>query len=170
MTKMKTKECDSVRRLLPLLVGGDLPESKTVILRTHLEKCADCGGEYDLYLFSLRESKAFLSRESRDWPEAEWRRTVQEAVNQPASRTSLTIKRPLVRKSWAYAAGLLVVVMLGLFILQSRFRENPPGTKPGSTAVPETGQEIVAVTIVSPESGLKVNWFLNKNFEWEDNK
>jgi anti-sigma factor RsiW len=168
--RIKVKECKRVRGLLPLLVGGDLPESKAAALRTHLEGCAACQREYEVHLFAHRQAKAWLGKERRDWHEADWRRTVHGAVNQAVPRGSLTVIRPFVRKTWAYAAGLLAVVMLGIFLLQPQLGRKQAKIKPGITAGPETGQEVVAVTIVSPKSGLKINWFLNKNFEWEDIK
>jgi hypothetical protein len=168
--KIKVKECQRVRRLLPLLVGDDLPESKAVALRSHLEGCAACRQEYEVYLFAHRQTGVWLEKERRDWQEADWRRTVHGAVNRTVSRGGLAVIRPFVQKTWAYAAGLLAVVMLGILLLLPRFGEKQAGTKPGIATGPGADQEVVAITIVSPKSGLKINWFLNKNFEWEDIK
>jgi len=168
--KMKVNQCKRVRRLLPLLVGDDLPEPKAAALRSHLEGCAACRQEYDKYLFAHRQTGAWLGKERRDWQEADWRRAVHGAVNRAVPRGSLAVIRPFVRKTWAYAAGLLAVVMLGVLLLLPRFGGKQAGTKPGITTGPGADQEVVAVTIVSPKSGLKINWFLNKNFEWEDIK
>ncbi|MGB8952683.1 MAG: zf-HC2 domain-containing protein [Candidatus Aminicenantales bacterium] len=34
----------------------------------------------------------------------------------------------------------------------------------------ESGQDILSVTFVSKETGLRIVWLLNKNFEWEEDK
>jgi hypothetical protein len=44
-----------------------------------------------------------------------------------------------------------------------------PATRPKEPAAAqkEASQDVVSVTLVSQDSGLKVVWFLNRNFEWK---
>lgn len=43
-------------------------------------------------------------------------------------------------------------------------------TQAVSPAQKETGQDVLSMTFVSQETGLRIVWFFNKNFEWEDKK
>lgn len=167
--------CRNVRRLLPLMVGDDLPESKQAAITSHLEKCPGCRQEYDIYIASNKAAKTWLAKERIEWNDFEWQRVVRTACQKSTSK-----KRPLwsFKKSWAYASIVGVVVMLGLLIFQPQFTRKPPGPTPGVTTVTQThpleiethlpSQEIVAVKLVSRKTGVKIHWFLNKNFNMEE--
>jgi len=72
---------------------------------------------------------------------------------------------------WAAASAL--GAFLGLVVLGVLFngparptRRSPNGD--GAAAAPGAArQDKVAITMVSPETGLQVVWFLDKNFDWK---
>ena len=107
--------CRNVRRLLPLMPGDDLPESKQAAITSHLEKCPGCRQEYDIHIASNQAVKKWLGKERLEWNDFEWQRVVRTACQESAPE-----KRPKVfgsfKKSWVYASMVGVVVMLCLII------------------------------------------------------
>lgn len=166
-------KCKKVRRLLPLMVGDDLPPSKAAAVTSHLEKCPKCREEYDMCMASFQAVKTSLDRDRMEWVEADWQRAINRAIH-----TNETKDRPKIRfkKVWAYSLMAGAVVILALFIFRpyfTHFNGQPSGKKPQPAAAKETQtqeQEIVSMTLVSKKTGLKIKWFLNKNFDLEDKK
>jgi hypothetical protein len=77
----------------------------------------------------------------------------------------------------AFAFGLaLLVFAAGLFLLNKRppfkSEERPvsPGRSQRTAQQKPEGQDVLSMTIVSRETGLKIVWFFNKNFEWKENQ
>jgi len=169
--------CPKVRRLLPLMPGNDLPESKQADITSHLEKCTGCRQEYDIHIASNQAVKTWLDTERIQWNDFEWQRVVRTACQESAPEKRKPGFWPL-KKSWSYASLVGVVVVLGLIIFRPQFTRKPPGAAPGAAAITETqllesktlqqSQEIVAVKLVSRETGVKIHWFLNKNFNMEE--
>lgn len=166
-------KCKRVRRLLPLMVGEDLAPSKAAAVTSHLEKCPKCREDYDIHMASHQAVKASLNRDRIEWFEADWQRAIHSAI-----RINETKERPkiFIKKVWAYSLMAGAVVILGLLIFRPYFTHfigRPSGKKPQITAAKETQspeQEIVSMTLVSKKTGLKIKWFLNKNFDMEDKK
>ena len=90
------------------------------------------------------------------------------------------------RKQWgvrlvqkpAFAFGLaLLLFAAGALWLQKKLPLRPEERgvlqARSQTAVQRSGepagQDVLSMTIVSQETGLKIVWFFNKNFEWKEN-
>ena len=82
------------------------------------------------------------------------------------------------KKVWAYSLiGVLAVALTLLFIIRPSIIQKKMGlgsekfteeqTQLFRSSPEEFKQEVVSMTIVSQETGLKIVWFLNKNFELE---
>ena len=150
-----------------------MPPSKAAAVTFHLEKCPRCRKEYDMHMASHQAVKASLNRDRIEWVEADWQRAIHSAthINEIKDRPKIFIK-----KVWAYSLMAGAVVILGLLISRPYFTHfigKPSEKKPQITAAKETQtteQEIVSMTLVSKKTGLKVKWFLNKNFDLEDKK
>ena len=58
--------------------------------------------------------------------------------------------------------------MLGTLLKDGRVGQ-APGASFAVPAIAEADrkQDVISVTMVSPESGLQVVWFLDKNFDWK---
>jgi hypothetical protein len=55
-------------------------------------------------------------------------------------------------------------VVLTLFVVRPSFIEEGTGSGEGMLAQ----QEVISMTMVSQETGLKIVWFFNKNFELKE--
>jgi len=72
------------------------------------------------------------------------------------------------RVAWpGWAAASAAGVLIGFVILSVLFRGSVPG--PVRTASPAAAheQDVVSMTMVSPETGLQIVWFLDKNFDYK---
>jgi anti-sigma factor RsiW len=173
--------CRHVQKWLPLVVGGDLSPAKTAAVERHLKTCAGCRAEQALYQESLFMAKRWFGGDRLIWSESDWRRVVRRAVDRRAERTSPSSLAPWpYKKSLAWvlmAASCLVLVFLfirpsGLSKLTglesarlAEMRREPlwaPEIKPA--------QDVVSMTMVTPDSGITIVWFMNKNFDLEDNR
>ena len=172
--------CRNVKKWLPLFVGGDLGGKKTAAVEKHLGTCAGCREEWARDRESLGQAKRWMKSETAAWSETDWRMVVRKAVDRPERRTDRSPLAP-----WPYqkslAWGLMAasaVFLVFLFILPSgltkltgldsvrlaEIRHEPlwdHGQKPE--------QDVVSMTLVTPDSGIKIVWFMNKNFDLEDN-
>ncbi len=169
--------CKKVQRLLPLMAGSEIPKLKILSLKAHLEKCPECRQEYDSYILSLEKTKEWLAKDSKDWEESDWQRALQRALKDNKPEVSPFVPWSF-KKVWAYSlAGMLAVVLTLLFIIRPSIIPKKMGL--GSekfteeqaqlfrSSPEESKQEVVSMTFVSQETGLKIVWFLNKNFELE---
>lgn len=173
-------KCKKIRSRLPLMVGSDLSASKVEAVRSHLIKCPACQQEYDAYALSLEKTKEWLEKDRQDWEEREWQQMVQVAVQQKRPAISPLAPWPF-RKAWAYALmGVLSAALVFLFVIKPfNFRE---GILPDSEllsrtqarlsggAFQESPQEVVKMTMILPETGQKIIWIFDKNFELEVKK
>jgi anti-sigma factor RsiW len=169
--------CHAAKKRISLFVGGELAEAKSEKVRRHLAACPDCRADAE----ELERSRLAVrgmagAGAGGDWTAAEWSRMIRTITEAPdASRI-----RPAVFKLRPILAGALgVLVMAGLLILQKELR-SPAAPETGSFAVtrqdaqpvipppvPTKDPDVTSVTIVSPDSGLKILWFYNKKFEWQ---
>ena len=167
--------CKKVKKLLPLLAGNDLTEKKTRTVKAHLETCAACRKEAQEIALALHAAKDLARTEAlRDWTDAEWRRLLSRVTGVKVEKR----KTPwgLVQKP-GFAFGLaLLVFAAGIFLLNKRLpfkSEEPPvslGQSQRTAQQKPVGQDVLSMTIVSQETGLKIVWFFNKNFEWKENQ
>lgn len=172
--------CKKVRRWLPLMVGKDLSPSKISSIKAHLEKCPECQREFDSYSLALEKTKEWLERDRKEWLESEWQRTVQKAVKEKKSVISPLAPWPF-KRAWAFALmGVLAVGLTLLFVMKpfylgewitpdSELLSRTQAQLLGS-AFQESQQEVVKMTMVLPETGQKIVWFFDKNFELEVKK
>jgi len=64
----------------------------------------------------------------------------------------------------------VISIVISIFWLgPSLFRERPVLQSDAAVIKQTLPQEVVEMTLVSRETGLKVKWFLNKNFNLEEN-
>ncbi len=167
--------CKRVQKLLPLFVGEDLSPRKMSEVRIHLDKCSACLKEYETYEMSLIQTKRLLVRERKDWEDKEWELAIQRAVIDKPTRVSSLMPWPY-KKSWAYALMALLVVVLTFFVIRSANVDidEQTGTvtskAPSGILVKEPQQQVVSLTMVSSETGLKMAWFFNRDFNFEEEK
>ncbi len=169
--------CKKVQRLLPLMAGSEIHQSKILSLKAHLEECPECRQEYDSYILSLEKTKEWLAKDRKDWEESDWKRALRTAIKDKEPEVSPLVPRPF-KKVWAYSLiGVLSVALTLLLIIwpsitQEKMglgseRFSPEQAQLFRSSPEESEQEVVSMTIVSQETGLKIVWFLNKNFELE---
>jgi hypothetical protein len=172
--------CKKLRRLLPLMVGYDIPSSKISAMKRHIERCQACQREYYSYLKSTKKIGELLLQDRIDWEDKEWQRIVQKAVKEEKQTTTSLAPWPF-HKAWAYALiAILVTALSFFFILNSSFLKEklsaeyqtiPETQKKIFKIHPETHeQDVISMTIISKESGLKIVWFLNKHYKLEVQK
>ncbi len=173
-------KCKKIRHWLPLMVGLDLSEHKVKAVKSHLVKCTGCQQEYDAYVLSLEKTKEWLEEDKQNWEEREWQQAVQNAVKQKKPAISPFAPWPFT-KTWAYSLmGVLAAALLFLFVIKPfNLRE---GIAPESemfartqaqllrSAFQESPQEVVKMTMVLPETGQKIIWIFDKNFDLEVKK
>ncbi len=166
--------CKKVRRLLPLLVGGDLLSKKSEAVLSHIEKCPKCKQEFSTYDFSIKKIKHWLGEDQMDWPEFEWKKAIQEATKEKKTSFSPSFAPWPFKTVWAYVLMAAFGIALALFVIKpSPFKQRIGlefQEKISKDLVQESAQEVVSMTIVSKESGLKIVWFFNKNFDLEVKK
>jgi len=169
--------CKKVRRLLPLMAGSEIPKPKILSLKAHLEECSKCRQEYDSYVLSLEKAKEWLAKDRKDWEESDWQQALQRAIKDKKPEVRPLVPWPF-KKVWAYSfIGIVVVALTLLFIIRPSIMQKKMGL--GSEKFTqeqaqllrsfqeESEQDVVSMTLVSKETGLKIVWFLNKNFELE---
>lgn len=168
--------CKKVQRLIPLMAGDELAGPKALKVRTHLSRCPLCRREYEKYVFLVQKTRKWLAEDRVDWENREWRQTLKEVIREKGSERHSMVPWPF-PKGWAFA------LMAGAVLLITALVVRPPivekiGLKPryedgarveALEAAKESGQqEVVSMTMVSKETGLKIVWFFNKNFELEE--
>jgi hypothetical protein len=152
--------CRKVRKALPLMAGGDLPARKARTLQAHVEGCALCREELEEYRSAIGWVRdAARAEGAGEWSEGEWKALMARVAGGRPGRKS---PAPGLRPRWALASGLAAVAVLAFLVV----RITNTGFKPEG-APPAAGPDVVSVTMVSQETGLKVVWFFNKNFDWK---
>jgi hypothetical protein len=159
------------------MAGSEIPESKILSLKAHLEKCAECRQEYDSYKLSLEKAKEWLAEDRRDWEENDWQLALRRAIKDKEPIVVPPIRWSF-KKAWVYSLlGVLAIALTLLLIIRPSIvqKEMGLGSEKFSkeqaqlfkNSPEESEQEVVSMTLVSKETGLKIVWFLNKNFELE---
>lgn len=162
------------------MVGSDISPSKVSSIKAHLEKCPECQQEYDSYSLALEKTKEWLEEDKRNWVEREWQQVIREAVKEQRSVISPLAPWPF-KKVWAFTLMGVLAVALTLLLVIKPFSIGE-GIAPDSellsrsqaqllgSAFQESQQEVVRMTMVLPETGQKIIWFFDKNFELEVKK
>jgi len=135
----------------------------------HLKSCSRCQDEYNSYIQSLGKTKEWLAKERREWEEKEWQQAVRNAIREKPLKVSPLVPWPF-RKVWAYAVMAVLVIGLTFFLVRPSFIKEGVGPGTDALAKEKPEQDIISMTMVSKETGLKIVWFFNKNFELEEKK
>ena len=133
-------------------------------------KQAGQSGKYRPLLDNLR---AIARSEERDWEEEDWQRALRRATaGEPGEPRPQRHPRPV----WAWAYATAVIILLGAAAVTTRsfFRAAGPalmarvGPASGGGSAGPARQDQLAVTLVSAESGLRVYWYFDKEFDWKE--
>jgi len=189
--------CRTIRKRIPLFVGGELSASKSARVKRHLVSCPECRTEAE----EIERSRAAVREMARageagDFSPAEWRRMIRQ-ITGVASTLSTSFPSiddfservlgkvesvdatPAFRLRPVLAAALGVLAVAGLFLFQKELR-SPAAPETGSfaaagaeaqpilpPAAPTKNPDVTSVTIRAPETGASIIWFYNKKFEWQ---
>ncbi|MGD9345996.1 MAG: zf-HC2 domain-containing protein [Candidatus Aminicenantes bacterium] len=169
--------CKRIRKYLPLYVASDLSLKKKKKVQIHLGFCVSCQKEYEAYARSVKITKEWLEDSAITWADTDWKRTVIKAHREKSEALTGFEPWPF-KKGWAFAlmgavmAGLVFFVTRPLFLGVKDFSDQTTLAKQqaqhGRGPVIESPQDVVSVTMVSKETGLKVIWVLDKNFNLEE--
>jgi hypothetical protein len=162
------------------MVGSDLSVSKAEAVKSHLVKCRECQQEYDAYVLSLEKTKEWLEEDRQDWEEREWLQVIQNAVEQKKPAISPFAPWPF-KKAWAYSLmGVLAAALVFLLVIEPFYIQEGIAPDSGMFArtqaqltggvFQESPQDVVKMTMILPESGEKIIWIFDKNFELEVKK
>ncbi len=128
----------------------------------------------------LRDNLRAIARsEERDWEDQDWHRALRRAT---AGKSNELRPAPRPRPGWAWAYAAVLVILLGAAAVTFRsfFQAAGPtflarveparstGPARAGGAGSPSHQDRLSVTFVSGESGLRVNWYFDKEFEWEE--
>lgn len=158
-------KCRKVIHFIPLFAGSDLPVKTRKKVNGHLQDCRSCQQEYTEYRSILQQTREWLAKERKDWEEAEWKTTVQSAIEKTEEKRSWLVPWPF-KKGWAFVLMTASAILLSLFVLHPSLVKDKKGRIPFVSAV-ESPPEIVSMRFVSKETGLKINWFFRKDLKLE---
>jgi hypothetical protein len=165
--------CRKAMKLIPLYAGDDLRPRLGRAVRDHIDACPACRRELEDYRQSLARVKAAAGAEAVPvWSEGEWislMARVAGATGAGEARSSVGMR--VFRPRWAAASVLGAFLCLVVLSMLFRGPSLQPGRSPSESgtvvASDRSPQDKVAITLVSPETGLQVVWFFDKNFEWK---
>ena len=169
--------CRKAKELMPLYAGGDLRPRLAARVRAHVDSCPSCWEESREFRAVLARVRAAAGAEGGpEWSEADWRGLMARVAAEARSPREAAGRRraPAHLPRWAPASVLGAVI--GLAVLATLVKDGRIGGRPGSSvagpvaAGADRKQDVISVTMVSPESGLQVVWFLDKNFDWKGDK
>lgn len=165
--------CQKVRQLVPLAAGGDLPRRRARAFRAHLDACPGCRAELERF----RADLAAIAAEAKaagvgDWREPEWRALMARVRSEASGAGPATAGRRSAGRwpRWAPASALGAVAGLALLfaILGGPGPERTAPAGDGSGRASEAKpQDVLTMTMVSPETGLQIFWFFDRNFDYK---
>jgi len=158
-------KCRKVTRLIPLFAGSDLPAKTREKVQRHLQDCRNCQQEYTVYQSILQQTREWLVQERKEWEEAEWKTTVQTAIEKAEEKRSWLVPWPF-KKGWAFMLMAATAVLLSFFIFHPSLIKDNIGRALTLSAV-DPQPEIVSMKLVSKETGLKISWFFHKDLKLE---
>lgn len=166
--------CRKVKTLIPLFAGDDLRPGRARAVRSHIEDCPGCQRELEDYRQTLTRLKAAAKAERvPDWGEGEWKALITRATAGAGEAGEAMTGRGarILKPSWAAASVLgafLCLIVLGVLFRGPSLQSGRTPSEGRTTRAAENAkQDKVTVTMVSPETGLQVVWFLDKNFDWK---
>ncbi len=178
--------CRRTRRLLPLFAGGDLPERRARRVQIHVETCADCRRELEEYQRAVRVvADAVRVTPAGDWTPGEWRAVMDRVAKEKREPRDRAAAAPAPASKWvpAFASAATVVVVVAISLLLKDSPIKTAGTQPGpgmtnqqsaskkggpaAAAQDSSKQDVLTMTLVSPDTGLQVVWVFNRDFDWK---
>jgi anti-sigma factor RsiW len=164
--------CRKIHKLIPLAAGDDLRPGQARAVMSHIDACPACRKELADFRRAMGEIRAAANAErAAEWSSGEWD-TLMSRVNEAAKNArdiEGRARRPVLRPRWVAASAL--GAFLGLIVLSVLFNGPAPRTQRSRDgAAVASRQDKVAITMVSPETGLQVVWFLDKNFDWKGDR
>ncbi len=157
--------CRKVKRWLPLYLGEELSIRKQQDMQEHLLSCPACQEQQADYLDAVGQSRRFLQRQELNWNENVWKKAVETATSQENISRKVLLPWPY-KPVAAYA--LMAVFAAAMTVLVVRPSFVPSQVPESNVQVEPDTQDVVAVTLVSRDTGLKVQWFFNRNFNLEE--
>lgn len=172
-------KCKNIKKYLPLYIGADLSPEKEKAVRAHLDTCGECQKDYEVYIRSLKKAREWLSECEVAWEEEEWRQAVRNVKAEESKSLPGFAPWPF-KGGWAIAVMAAVMVVVVFFVTRPLYLgvEDIPGQTVLSKRHPQhevgavfkSPQDVVSMTMVSKDTGFKVVWILNKNFNLEENE
>ena len=99
--------------------------------------------------------------------EKEWQSDVKKAVNSSSFKKRIFI--PLSFKpAWAVSAVLVIVMAFSVLIMNPTFIKKENRASQSLALQSGESQKAVEITLVSQETGHKIKWILNKEFNLEE--
>ncbi len=171
--------CHDTKKARLFFLEGELPARKARRLKKHLESCPSCRTELKELESILQGLRGVAREEEQDWTDSEWRSLLARITAEPI-RGRRPVFRGSPRLAWAFGILFFCLVALSIVLFKPVFKDalSPlPGERIGTSpaAIPSAGateeplsQNRLSVTLVSNESGLRVYWYFNKNFDWKE--
>jgi hypothetical protein len=166
--------CRKIHKLIPLAAGDDLRPRQARAVMSHIDACPACRKELADFRRAMGEIRAAAKAERpAEWSAGEWD-TVMSRVNEVAKEARAGEGQAPGRVLWPrWAAASALGAFLCLIVLSVLFNGPAPQTqrpRNGDAAAVAARQDKVAITMVSPETGLQVVWFLDRNFDWKGDR
>jgi anti-sigma factor RsiW len=168
--------CHETKNARLLFLEGELPARKARRLKKHLLSCPVCRTELKELESLLEGLRAVARDEERDWTDSEWSSLLAKVTAEP-----IRGRRPVFhgspRLAWAFGILFFCLVALSIVLFKPVYKnavsslpgERVSASSAGAVEAP-LSQNRLSVTLVSNESGLRVYWYFNKNFDWEEEK
>ncbi len=168
--------CKGIRKQIPLLVGRELSAKQDLRVKAHLDRCPGCRQEAQDMAAALEAAKGLAHEEGlRDWTDTEWRQMLRAltAVDfDRRPRFERLVRRPV------FASGLALLIFAATLLWLTK---NPPlklgdrlpqarSQTAGERPKESGAQDVISMTLVSQETGLKIVWFFDNKFEWKENQ
>ena len=155
--------CRKAQKWLSLYSGGDLPIRKSRKIEIHIQNCGSCGRELQAFQKSLNTARNLMRDSSVLGSQAAWDRALVRA-QAPRSRDRVLFS---VKPVWTYAA-LAVLAAALTFLVVKPLPDLESYSLNQAVSASASSQDVISMTLVSKETGLKVQWFLNRNFSLKE--
>lgn len=160
--------CGKARKLIPLLVGGDLRAHAAARTTAHVERCDACRRYLEETESALTRLRAEAARRTPRWKPGEFEGLVAEATSRAAGTAAAERRRPFIFKPAPAAALVMSAVLLTLVLFdRTSRRPSPSVVGPSGESAEARPKQVISMVLVSPDSGLQVTWFLDSDFEWK---
>ena len=100
-----------------------------------------------------------------EWKDSEWENMVRTAIEKKDRPFHSLIPWPF-GKVWAYGIMSVFALFISFFVIRSGFVKDNFHLKADLTESAQ--QDVISMTMISKESGTKIVWFFDKNFELEE--